>query len=255
MSNEREMRFVTRQETFNDLAVRELAKGRSACICRIQFGRCSKAECASCQIHAQYERCYNQMSDYDRQRLASYVAEQWQEDSLSPSQWLGASDYVKYNLKVFFGILISGIIMLALSAFFIGEAAADPYERPSAILCSSPFRRHGEDIIRCIEENNRTIRDYNKDGRVNCVDYACGFKRLWDKYYPESACYCIIVRNMNPANNMHHLFIKVGMIEVETRCENPNYYTMMENWGRSWYDPRCNIYGETGLWMRECNFW
>ena len=44
MGKENEMRLVTRQETFNDFAVRELAKGRSACICRIQFGRCKKKE-------------------------------------------------------------------------------------------------------------------------------------------------------------------------------------------------------------------
>ena len=59
MGKENEMRLVTRQETFNDFAVRELAKGRSACICCIQFGRCKKSECASCQIHAEYENCYN----------------------------------------------------------------------------------------------------------------------------------------------------------------------------------------------------
>lgn len=247
MNNESEMRFVTRQETFNDLAVRELAKGRSACICRIQFGRCAKEECASCQIHAQYERCYNQMSDYDRQRLSSYVAEQWQEDSLSPDQWLGPTEYVKYNLKVFLGILLSGVIMFALSAFFICEAAAEPYKWPGESLDSK--------VVRCIEENNRTIRDYNKDGRVNCIDYACGFKRLWDKYYPESAYRCVIVRNMNPAKKVHHLFIKIGMIDVEPWSEDPRHYGMMENWSSYWYDPTCNIYGETGIWMRKCNFW
>lgn len=51
---ENEFRFVHREETFNDLAVRELAAGRSACICRIQFGRCTKDECTSCEIGRQY---------------------------------------------------------------------------------------------------------------------------------------------------------------------------------------------------------
>ena len=70
---ENELRFVHREETFNDLAVRELAAGRSACICRIQFGRCTKEECASCEIGRQYRSCYNQMNDYDKQRLSKYV--------------------------------------------------------------------------------------------------------------------------------------------------------------------------------------
>ena len=64
---ENELKFVHREETFNDLAVRELAAGRSACICRIQFGRCTKDECASCDIGRQYRNCYNQMNDYDKQ--------------------------------------------------------------------------------------------------------------------------------------------------------------------------------------------
>ena len=52
--SDNEFRLVTRQESFNDFAVRELAKGRAACICKLQFGRCTKNDCKYCRIHAQY---------------------------------------------------------------------------------------------------------------------------------------------------------------------------------------------------------
>ncbi|MBP5602808.1 MAG: hypothetical protein J6X78_08775, partial [Treponema sp.] len=59
-----EIRFVHREETFTDLAVRELAESSAACLCRLQFKRCTEADCENCQIGIGFRRCYNQMSDY-----------------------------------------------------------------------------------------------------------------------------------------------------------------------------------------------
>ena len=70
---EQEMKIVTRQETFTDLAVRELGKSRAACVCRIQFKRCKKSECASCPQQEKLESCLEAMSDYDKLRLDSYT--------------------------------------------------------------------------------------------------------------------------------------------------------------------------------------
>lgn len=239
MPKDNELKFVTRQETFNDLAVRELAKGRSACICRVQFGRCSKSECASCAIHKQYERCYNELSDYDRHRLASYVSEYWQEDSLWPDKWKSPSGYVGYNIKWFFGILFAGLAALILATFCIAMAGS---------IGDAPLSR----IDKCVEENCRTVRDFNHDGKINCVDYACGFKATWDRQNPGSEYMCTIVRNLNPAKGVHHLFVKVGMIDVEPWAEDPKKWSMSDNWDMNYYDPRYNIYGETDLWMHKC---
>ena len=48
MLDENEIKIVTRQETFNDLAVRELAQARAKCICRVQNKRCNKSKCSTC---------------------------------------------------------------------------------------------------------------------------------------------------------------------------------------------------------------
>ena len=242
MSKDQELKFVTRQETFNDLAVRELAKGRSACLCRIQFGRCTKSECESCAIHKQYENCYNALSDYDRQRLASYVAEYWQEDSLWSGQWRSPSGYVRHELCVVFMAILFLLVVCGIICGIV-KWADSPYDKP--------FNLYDEYISECISENNDTVRDYNKDGEVNCVDYACGFKATWDKLYPELAPLCEIVRNLNIENGMHHLFIVIDGVEVEPWTFSTTKYRMCDNWDAT-YNPSYNIYGETNLWMREC---
>ena len=94
-----DFRFVYREETFNDLAVRELAKGRSACICRIQFKRCTTDECEHCQINARFQACFDSMNDYDRQRLSSYIARQYVIDSRNPETWLSHKGMVCYIIK------------------------------------------------------------------------------------------------------------------------------------------------------------
>ena len=105
-----EIRIVTRQETFNDLAVRELAEGRSACVCKLQFGRCDKTECAHCIIGQQYRNCYNAMNDYDRNRLAGYVAKQYAIDSKYPERWMTHAAYVRYFNK-WYGIVIAFVVI------------------------------------------------------------------------------------------------------------------------------------------------
>ena len=102
-----ELRFVHRKETFNDLAVRELAKSRSACMCRIQFGRCTKNECRTCAVNRRFASCYNELSDYDKQRVHSYAAEKWLEDSRDPSAWCSFSQ-----------LMLRGFGMVLFAVFF-----------------------------------------------------------------------------------------------------------------------------------------
>ncbi|MCR5698952.1 MAG: hypothetical protein K6G52_04835 [Treponemataceae bacterium] len=77
-----DIRFVHREESFEDIAVQELAASQSACICRLQFGRCKQEECESCHIGKEFQNCYEHLSDYDRVRLSKYVSRQYVQDSL-----------------------------------------------------------------------------------------------------------------------------------------------------------------------------
>lgn len=89
-----DIRFVHREETFNDFAVRELATGRAACICKLQFGRCTKTECKNCNVFKRYKNCYKQFSDYDRERFAKYVSSEYIRFSRNPDQWRSWNGYV-----------------------------------------------------------------------------------------------------------------------------------------------------------------
>lgn len=100
MNEFNEIRFVTRQETFNDLAVRELALSRAKCICLIQNKRCKKGECASCPTFKRYFNCFSQMSDYDQQRLQNYTSEYYSKFSASPSNFMKHKDYCKYYVRM-----------------------------------------------------------------------------------------------------------------------------------------------------------
>lgn len=240
-----EIKVVTRQETFNDLAVRELAKTRSACICRLQFKRCDKAECAHCEIGKQYRNCYNAMNDYDRNRLAGYIAERYAIDSRNPEHWMNHKRYAKYTLSWIFG----GFLLLLLLFALIAYAAEGPFARPNKEQIPKDI---DVKIVTTIMKIQMDIHDVDGDNKVNCIDYATTFKIFWDRDYPDLKGWCSIVRNKGPG--IHHLFIKiwdgVWEIEVEPWTQNPYRYLMAENW-TDVYDPNNNIYGETSRWLKE----
>ena len=125
MKEDDEIRLVTREETFNDLAVRELAKGRAACMCRLQFKRCSKRECSSCPAKKKYKDCMDQMSEYDQLRLDSYIATYYARYSANPDQWMSHNRFILFYIKLFFLIVIS---MLVIGLFF--GFMADLYINP-----------------------------------------------------------------------------------------------------------------------------
>lgn len=114
-----EIRFVSRQETFNDFAVRELAKGRAACICKIQGGRCKKTECCNCPIGKQYWRCYSNLSDYDKQRLAGYVSDEYVELSRHIEQFMPYKKFVAYEMKYIFGAFVFLLFMVLFALFMV----------------------------------------------------------------------------------------------------------------------------------------
>ena len=246
---ENELRFVHREETFNDLAVRELAESRSACICRLQFGRCSKEECSNCEIGKQYRNCYNQMNDYDKQRLSKYVSEKYVKDSVSPAKWLSYKGLCNYTKKWF---LITAVCLFVI---FLPLLVMAPGDKPdSSVPCKAAVSNEevNNHIIITIKLAQKYIRDMNRDGKTNCIDYATAYKKIWDAIYPEQKEDCIIIRNKSLM--MHHLFIGIysgnEIIFVEPWAANPSRYLMTDNWSSKW-DPRNNKYDETEKWLAE----
>ncbi len=113
-----EVRFVHREETFNDVAVRELAKSQAKCLCLLQFKRCVKEKCINCASGQRIRNCKNCMNDYDRERLNNYTSEYYIQYSRNPMAWMSHKQFVRsYNrlvfVLIFFIFLILGSIGLA----------------------------------------------------------------------------------------------------------------------------------------------
>ena len=239
--DDNEIRLVHREETFNDLAVRELARGRSACVCRIQFGSCSKDDCKNCSIGKQYSHCYNQMNDYDKARLAKYVSENYVHDSLYPGKWMSYKGLCKHTARWFI------IIIICMALLFIPLCLLGPGDKPNITNVSDKTNEH---IIVTEMLTQKNIKDVNYDNKINCIDYACTFKLIWDAIYDSEDC--IIIRNKSLL--LHHLFIGIyddkNLIFVEPWATDPYKYLMSENWFGKW-NPRFNIYDETDKWLSE----
>lgn len=239
-----EIRLVHREETFNDLAVRELARGRSACICRLQFGACKKVECKACEISRNYSTCYKNLNEYDRERLATYVSDCYVEDSLTPERWMS---YRSLKVHLFKWIIL---IFLCLAFIFVPLVMLAPGSEPKSTVEVSDDTHKRIVITKKLVDKN--IKDINGDGSVNCQDYAITFKLIWDSVYPDCKNDCIIIRNRSML--MHHLFNGVydgnDLVFIEPWASDPYNYLMRNNWNYKW-NPRYNIYDETEMWLQE----
>lgn len=108
------VKFVHREESFNDLAVQELAKVRSACICKVQFERCNKSDCKDCPVNIRFKYTVSQMNTYDRSRLNSYISDQYFFDSYDPTKWMSYKRLKKYYSRYF---RIVWLVALVVAAF------------------------------------------------------------------------------------------------------------------------------------------
>ncbi len=249
-----ELNIVTRQETFNDLAVRELAEGRAACICSIQFGRCKKEECNTCPINKQYNNCYRQMTDYDKQRLAKYVSENYVRDSVSPQKWMTYRGLCLNTIKWFI------IALFSLVLLFVPLAMLGAEQYPARMNEWRPYNAYGIDvaleqrIMKINKDVKRIVGDFDGNGQVNCIDHTVLWKHLWDEYYPDEKSRCTVIRIKN--EHIHHLCIGLyddysKLVLVESQIgEDPRYFV------RFWYETSfCDsdiIYGETARWLSGC---
>ena len=253
MLDENEIKIVTRQETFNDLAVRELAQARAKCICRVQNKRCSKSKCNTCPTSHRYYNCRSQMSEYDQQRLDNYTAEYYGMFSKSPSAFMPHKAYCKYYTRMVITVIICiAVFMLLFSV---------PGDKPSVLSRHNYVKCQDEidyDTYLTIQETilmtQRSIRDVNQDGKINCVDHAIMFYLAWSTFINAD---CEIVHNVKPGI-MNHLFVRVTdpvtdkYIEVEPWTAVTEDVTMDVCWQNGKYDYRYNLYGETNKWLNQC---
>jgi len=242
-----DMRFVYRQETFDDLAIRELAKSRAMCMCRLQFGRCTLKDCDRCNTWLRFKECHNQLDDYNRTRISNYITRYYTRFSSTPEIWMSYRRLVRHVLTW----LAMLFFVIALMAGFIFYVDRWPQASPSGGIPKDLDQK----IVYCMKYAQQRVYDRNLDQKVNCIDYTITFKEQWDAMYPKQKSICFIIRNKSSHyKKFHHLFIGIyymgGYIFVEPWAADPERYLMIENWDRR-YDPKYNIYGETEKWMKE----
>ena len=239
-----EVHVVTREETFNDLAVRELAKSRAACLCRIQFKRCKLDKCTNCSTYKRLENCKSCMNDFDIERLNHYTNVYYTEYSMNPMSWMSHKEYKRHFRRYVIAVILFIALLFCIPIIFIG-----PIDTPVNSI------NYDAAIVRTIQAAQSQVYDLDKDGKVNCIDYAIMFKLVWDRTYPRLSNRCTIVRNVNWLTDMNHLFIFIMTdegrnIAVEPGTFDPYIFRMEDVWGDK-YDSICNNYGETRYWLSE----
>jgi len=143
------------------------------------------------------------------------------------------------NMKKIVSLLVL-TVLIRMSAF-CDRPPAQAYDIPSLLL-----------------RVRDAVYDVNRDGEVNCLDYATTFKYIWDRSFPASDCE--LVRNYNTRTGMNHIFARVRFSRysrwqlVETWAHDVYFYDVPSIWG-SKYDPAYNYYDETSYWMRDVGYW
>ena len=95
------------------------------------------------------------------------------------------------------------------------------------LLCSSALWANETKIEATFDELEKMIHDVNRDGKINCIDYAVLFQYL---YGPEAK----IMHN----TKLNHLFIRVGNVDIEPQGHS-TIYKMQHMWSYR-YDPNYN---------------
>ena len=280
MEKENELRVVTRQETFNDYAVREIAQTKAQCLCFLQNGRCKKESCSHCSTNLEFNRVTHAMSVYDNMRLKNYVTEYYSKLSYTPEAFMSHDVYCKY-----FGKLFLALFLLFMIIFIPAVLMLEPFDT----MEFAPYARYTEaaditelsDTIGWLTKNTLEGmlevglygKDITGDGKDNCQDRAILFKLYWDSlcqynynmnrpnFTEAEACIwlaakdkCILVRNYNPDTGMNHLFPfiidhvtnKVYPVEPDANWKGMQHIRQVF---QREYDPDKNRYNETQRFM------
>ena len=263
-------------ETEYDKAVEAIAISLADCNNRKVWGICDEAACSSCPMKQYQDNCMNNFADVDKirvyNRLQVLVNAQEVPDTKEYATGKEAlkikADYyareiggmlatavaiIFIPLVLLFGVItIPSACVSKLSAQSLRDYDYTRYALPGEAGYVGKYRKQ---ILDTLDRTKQYVTDVNKDGEINCIDYSCTFKIIWDKMYDASDCE--IVRNKS--STMNHLFIRTRQykgrpwecIEPQAAVKDITKYFMEDFWEPDVYNPVYNIYGETEAWMKE----
>lgn len=283
MSNSKEAEF----EKSIDVMSTTIAE----CTIKTKEGICNKDTCHKCDLHQWLNNCLLQLPDIYKIRIMNDVKEkvtlyeavkEQEEKNNAPKKELTIKEKIGislYNFKVMnlepLGECLSlvfwellGMIGIPLLVIFLlhscvscsssayGQSLNDydytRYALPGEASYAGKYRKN---ILDTLDKTYKYTVDINHDGEINCIDYSCTFKMLWDKSFDSRNCE--IVRNKSAT--MNHIFIRVRQhggtswecIEPQAAKKDITKYFMEDFWSPKEYNPIYNIYGETDKWLAE----
>lgn len=259
-------------ETEYDKSVEAVAVSLADCNNRKVWGICSESDCATCPMKQYQDNCMNGFADVDKlrvyNRLQVLVSQQEVPDTKEYAAGKDAlkikANYYVHEIGSIFAtaaaivfiplllLIIPGSCVARLSAQSLKDYDYTRYALPGEAGYAGKYRKQ---ILDTLDRTKQYVTDVNKDGEINCIDYSCTFKMIWDKMYEASDCE--IVRNKS--GTMNHLFIRTRQytgrpwecIEPQAAVKDITKYFMEDFWSPDIYNPVYNIYGETEQWLKE----
>ena len=259
-------------ETEYDKAVEAVAVSLADCNSRKTWCICNESDCVACEMKKYQDNCISNFADVDKirvyNRLQELVSVQTTPDT---TVYATGKDVIKIKAGyyareigsmiataaaiVFIPLLlliIPGSCVTKLSAQSLKDYDYTRYALPGEAGYAGKYRKQ---ILDTLDRTKQYVTDVNKDGEINCIDYSCTFKIIWDKMYEASDCE--IVRNKS--DTMNHLFIRTRQykgrpwecIEPQAAVKDITKYFMEDFWDPTVYNPVYNVYGETERWLRE----
>lgn len=157
--------------------------------------------------------------------------------------------YYIEGLKMILILVTALMIAPFLLTLFFMRVAGD-YPPPLGGWEKRYQKPYVERVLKTVHEE---IYDMNRDGKINCQDYAVLFKWVWDRdigldFEVE------ITHNLNFRTGMNHLFITLqcegGTYYIEPQRNYNEEYLMERVWGSA-FDYRCNVYAERNWWYKR----
>lgn len=154
-----------------------------------------------------------------------------------------------------------GKIVLTLSFLGLWSCQSQSYSNMYTLYPADPkygYRVNDNNYLnQCIGDilcqTHSQVKDLDKNGKIECIDYSVTFHVLWHKKYARVAA-CNLTINRNPSTGMNHMFITIKT-DKEYHIE-PQYYDwfyIMETvWGNK-YDSKYDIYTPHHFWYVECH--
>lgn len=230
-------------ETDLDKCIEVLAETKANCAYRIKNNICS--DCNHCSTYRNFNASYAKLQPIDRLKLDNIAGNKYNELLVQMHRArTGKLKKIDYKRRDFRLIIVAFIIIIAVIYIFGGMAYFIPRE--------VKYERYELERLYMVRDKlHEELYDLNRDGVINCQDYAVLFKVIWDREFPASAQRLRIAHNFNPGNGFNHLFVAYvgehGTSYIEPQATGRDL--SLESYWDNKYNPVYNNLAETQFWL------